>query len=114
MHRVPHHNSREQQIQERSGIELVFIRAIADFSLTAEEELTGQGIEGLPFIESQQRPSKVEAIQPSGCNRWRTLLCCKRITRIDREKELPWFVSQNLSRACKMRWTRAIFLPSKV
>src|SRR5215470_17995909 len=42
----------------------------------------------------QQRPSKVEAIQPSGCNRWRTLLCCKRITRIDREKELLWCASR--------------------
>src|SRR5262245_60795555 len=30
-----------------------------------------------------QRPAKVEASQPSGCNRWHTLLCCKRITRFD-------------------------------
>jgi hypothetical protein len=44
MHRVPHHDRRQQQIQRRSGIELILIGAITDFALASKEKFTRQGI----------------------------------------------------------------------
>jgi hypothetical protein len=51
---VANHNRRQQQIQGRGGIELIFVSAITYFALPTKAQLPRQIVQQFPLIQTEQ------------------------------------------------------------
>ena len=57
MNGIPNHNGRQQEIESRRSVQLIFIGPIPHFSLSAKEEFAGERIESRAFFEAQEYSS---------------------------------------------------------
>src|SRR6266536_2217387 len=54
---IPHHNRVDHQTERRCPVELGLIAAIREASLVPKGDITGQRVQALTFVESNQHPS---------------------------------------------------------